>query len=162
MCGGSKEVGAQIREALREVFPAKAALIDKITKEWRGNAKQRKGRWGKMEYYEGWIEGLDGAPIFIKSEHAALVYAVQADEAIYMSAVYNLVHRNLEKRFKWGDDYLIVCWYHDEVTVECRDEIKEEVAKLIEKAFTMASNYFKLNVPQIGTAAIGKTWYDVH
>lgn len=162
MCGGSKEVGAAIREALRKVFPAKAALIDKITAEWRGNAKQRPGRWGRIDYYDGWIKGLDGAPIFIKSEHAALVYAVQADEAIYMSAAYNLVHRNLEQRFKWGDDYLIVCWYHDEVTVECRDEIKEEVASLIEKAFTMASNFYKLSVPQIGTAAIGRTWLDVH
>lgn len=162
MCGGSKEVGAQIREALRQVFPAKAALIDKITAEWRSNAKQRPGRWGKVDYYDGWIVGLDGSPVFIKSEHAALVYAVQADEAIYMSAVYNLVHRNLENKFKWGDDYLVVCWYHDEVTVECRDEIKEEVAKLVEKAFTMASNYYKLTVPQIGTSAIGKTWYDVH
>lgn len=162
MCGGSKEVGAQIRESLREVFPAKAALIDKVTAEWEKNAKVRMNRWGKKEYYDGWITGLDGAPIFIKSGHAVLVYAVQSDEAIYMSAVYNLVHRYLEGKFKWGDDYLVVCFYHDEITVECRDEIKEEVAKLVEKAFTVASDYFKFKVPQKGTAAIGKTWYDVH
>lgn len=162
MCGGSKEVGSQIREALRQVFPAKAALIDKVTAEWRKNAKRRMNRWNRMEYYDGWIAGLDGAPIFIKSEHAVLVYMVQADEAIYMSAVYNLIHRFLEQKYNWGDDYVVVCWYHDEVTVECRDEIKQEIAKLIEKAFTVASDYFKLEVPQIGTAAIGKTWLDVH
>lgn len=162
MCGGSKEVGSQIREALRQVFPAKAALIDKITAEWRKNAKRRMNRWNKMEYYDGWIAGLDGAPIFIKSEHAVLVYAVQSDEAVYMSAAYNFTHRYLEQRFKWGVDYNIVCFYHDEVSVECRDEIKEEVAKLIEKAFTAASNYFKLDVPQIGTAAIGHNWLEVH
>lgn len=162
MCGGNKECGSEIREALRKVFPAKAALIDKVTAEWEKNAKVRMNRWGKKEYYDGWITGLDGAPIFIKSGHAVLVYAVQADEAIYMSAVYNLVHRYLEQRFKWADDYLIICWYHDEITVECRDEIKEEVAKLLEKAFTVASDYFKFKVPQRGEAAIGKTWYDVH
>lgn len=162
MCGGTKEVGSEIREALRRVFPAKAALIDKITAEWRKNAKRRMNRWNKMEYYDGWIAGLDGAPIFIKSEHAVLVYAVQADEAIYMTATYNLVHRYLAEKYKWGEDYVVVCFYHDEITVECRDEIKEEIAKLIEKAFTAASNYFKLEVPQIGTAAIGKSWLDVH
>lgn len=162
MCGGSKEVGSQIREALRQVFPAKAALIDKITAEWRKNAKSRMNRWNKIEYYDGWIAGLDGAPIFIKSEHAVLVYAVQADEAIYMSAVYNLAHRYLEQKYEWGKDYAIVCWYHDEVTVECREEIKEDIAKLVEKAFTVASNYFKLDVPQIGTAAIGHNWLEVH
>ena len=162
MCGGNKEVGSEIREALRQVFPAKAALIDKITAEWKENAKRRMNRWNKMEYYDGWITGLDGAPIFIKSEHAVLVYAVQADEAIYMSAAYNLVHRYLEQNYKWGEDYVVVCWYHDEVTVECREEIKQEVAKLIEKAFTVASNYFKLEVPQIGTASIGRNWLEVH
>lgn len=162
MCGGSKEVGEEIREALRQVFPAKASLIDKVTAEWRKNAKRRMNRWNKLEYYDGWIEGLDGAPIFIKSEHAVLVYMVQSDEAIYMSAVYNLIHRFLEQKYKWGEDYVVVCWYHDEVTVECRDEIKQEIAKLIEKAFTVASDYFKLEVPQIGTAAIGKTWLSVH
>jgi DNA polymerase-1 len=162
MCIASKDVGGEIREALREVFPAKAALIDKVTAEWEGNAKVRVNRWGKKEYYNGWIKGLDGAPIYIASGHAVLVYAVQSDEAVYMSAVYNLAHKYLAKRFKWGEDYLVVCWYHDEVTVECRDEIKEEVAAILESAFAAATKYFKLKVPQIGEASIGKNWLEVH
>ena len=162
MCGGNKEVGSQIREALRNVFPAKAALIDKVTAEWRENAKRRVNRWGKMEYYDGWIAGLDGAPIFIKSEHAVLVYAVQSDEAVYMSATYNLIHRYLGDAFKWGEDFNIVCYYHDEASVECRAEIAEEVAALMEKAFSAASRYFKLGVPQIGEAKIGHDWLSVH
>lgn len=162
MCGGSKEVGAEIREALRKVFPAKAALIDKITAEWRANAKTRPGRWGRIDYYDGWIKGLDGAPIFIKSEHAALVYAVQADEAIYMSATYNLVHRFLSQRLKWGEDYLVICFYHDECTVECREEVAGIVAEVMEEAFTAASKFYKLSVPQVGEAKIGKNWLEVH
>lgn len=162
MAGGGKIEGEGIREALKKVFPAKAALIEKITKEWRGHAKVRANRWGKKEYYDGWVTGLDGSPIFIKAEHTVLVYAVQSDEAVYMTAVYNLAHKFLEKAYTWGEDYVIVCWYHDEVTVECKDEIKTEVAKLLEKAFTVASDYFKLKVPQIGTSVIGKNWYEVH
>lgn len=162
MCGGGKEVGAQIREALRNVFPAKAALIDKITAEWRNNAKKRMNRWGNVEYYDGWIAGLDGAPIFIKSEHAVLVYAVQSDEAVYMSAVYNYIHAALEKKFKWGEDYVVVCYYHDEASVECREEIKHEVASIMESCFDKATDYFKLNVKQIGEAAIGNNWLEVH
>lgn len=162
MCGGSKEVGSQIREALRQVFPAKAALIDKITAEWRKNAKRRMNRWNKMEYYDGWIAGLDGAPIFIKSEHAVLVYAVQSDEAVYMSAVYNLVHRYLDRKFKWGEEYNVVCYYHDEISVECQEHIAKDVAMIMEKAFSDASKYFKLTVPQVGEAAIGHNWLEVH
>lgn len=162
MIGGRKEAGSAIRAALGEVFPAKAALIEKMVKEWRQNAKTRMNRWGKVEFYDGWIKGLDGAPIFIKSEHAVLVYAVQADEAIYMSAVYNWIHLYLAKKYKWGEDYVIVCWYHDEVTVECRDEIKQDVANIMEYCFAKASKYFKLRVPQIGAACIGNNWLEVH
>lgn len=162
MIGGTKDAGTAIRAALGEVFPAKAALIEAITKEWRKNAKRRMNRWGNAEYYDGWITGLDGAPVFIKSEHAVLVYAVQADEAVYMSAVYNWIHQFLAKEYKWGNDYVVVCWYHDEVTVECREEIKGRVAKIMEKAFSKATDYFKLRVPQIGEACIGHNWLEVH
>lgn len=162
MAGGSKEAGAGIREALRQVFPAKAALIDKVTAEWESNAKVRINKWGNKEYYNGWIKGLDGAPIFIASGHAVLVYAVQSDEAVYMSAVYNLVHKYLARKYKWGEDYVVVCFYHDEITVECRDEIKEDVATILESAFDAASSYFKLGVPQKGEASIGKNWLEVH
>jgi len=162
MAGGSKEAGGEIREALRKVFPAKAALIDKVTEEWQKNAKVRVNRWGKKDYYDGWIRGLDGAPIYIKSGHAVLVYAVQSDEAIYMSAVYNLVHKFLADKYKWGDDYVIVCFYHDEITVECREELGQDIAKILERAFSVASDYFKFKVPQKGEAKIGKNWYEVH
>lgn len=162
MAGGSKVAGEGVREALRRVFPAKAALIDKVTEEWRKNAKRRVNKWGNMEYYNGWIAGLDGAPVYIKSEHAVLVYMVQSDEAVYMTAVYNLAHKYLERALRWGEDYVIVCWYHDEVTVECRDELKHQVASLLEKAFKTASDYFKLSVPQIGEASIGLNWLEVH
>lgn len=162
MAGGGKDVGEEIRQALREVFPAKAALIDKVTEEWEGNAKRRMNKWGKLEYYDGWIKGLDGAPVFIKSGHAVLVYAVQSDEAVYMSATYNYANRYLEKYYTPGKDYNVVCVYHDEISVECRDEIKQEVAALLEKAFDTATKHFKLRVPQIGEAAIGHNWLEVH
>ena len=162
MIGGPKDAGTAIREALKQVFPAKAALIERITEQWRKNAKRRMNKWGRLEYYDGWVEGLDGSPIFIRAEHTVLVYAVQADEAIYMTAAYNLAHKYLAKRFVWGEDYAVVCWYHDEITVECRNEIKEEVAALLEKAFDTATKHFKLRVPQIGEAAIGHNWLEVH
>lgn len=162
MIGGTKDAGGAIREALKEVFPAKAALIESITEEWKANAKRRVNRWGKMEYYDGWVTGLDGSPIFIRAGHTVLVYAVQADEAIYMAAVYNLVHKYLEQKYKWGEDYVVVCFYHDEVTVECREDISKDVAEIMEKAFSVASSFFKLRVPQIGQASIGKNWLEIH
>jgi hypothetical protein len=163
MVGRGKEVGSQIRDALRETFPAQAALVDKLTAEWRKNAKRTINKWGKVNYENGWIVGLDGRPIYIKYEYQILVYMLQSDEGIYMSTVYCIAYKDLMARFKWKEDFGIVCFYHDELTIEIREEYAEEAASIIENAFTKASNYFKMmHCPQAGEAAIGDTWLDVH
>ena len=162
MAGGSKEVGEEIRAALGRVFPAQQALIDRLTAEWRGNAKRRMNRWGKLEYYDGWINGLDGAPIFIKLEHTLLVYTLQSDEAIFMSGAYNFLNKKLEAKYKRGVDFEIVGWIHDEFQVECRREIAEDVAKISEASIAASSKFYKLEVPQEGEADIGINWSETH
>lgn len=162
MAGGSKEVGEEIRAALGRVFPAQQALIDRLTAEWRGNAKRRMNRWGKLEYYDGWINGLDGAPIFIKLEHTLLVYTLQSDEAIFMSGAYNFLNKKLEAKYKRGVDFEIVGWIHDEFQVECRREIAEDVAKISEDSIAASSKFYKLEVPQEGEADIGINWSETH
>ncbi|MDT1790759.1 hypothetical protein, partial [Salmonella enterica] len=145
MCDSGKNVGEQIRDSLRETFPAQAALVDKLTNEWRSNAKKRMNQWNKYEYYNGWITGLDGRPIFIESEHQILVYMLQSDEAIYMSTVYCIAYKDLCKKYKWGEDFGIVCFYHDELTIEIKVEYAQEAAAIIEQAFTKASDSDKMN-----------------
>jgi len=162
MVHGNKEVGAEIREALRELFPAQARVMDELTAEWRKRAKRRMNKWNKLEYYDGWVTSIDGAPNFIQSEHAVLVYTLQNDEAIFMSKAYNLAHQYLSERYKWGDDFLIVNFNHDEFTTECREEIAQDVAKIVLKAYADASDYYAFKVPQIGDASIGKNWYEIH
>lgn len=162
MAGGSKEVGEEIRAALGRVFPAQQALIDRLTAEWRGNAKRRMNRWGKLEHYDGWINGLDGAPIFIKLEHTLLVYTLQSDEAIFMSGAYNFLNKKLEAKYKRGVDFEIVGWIHDEFQVECRREIAEDVAKISEASIAASSKFYKLEVPQEGEADIGINWSETH
>ncbi|UIW11050.1 putative ribonuclease H-like domain protein I [Vibrio virus VPMCC5] len=163
MCDSGKNVGEQIRDSLRETFPAQAALVDKLTNEWRSNAKKRMNQWNKYEYYNGWITGLDGRPIFIESEHQILVYMLQSDEAIYMSTVYCIAYKDLCKKYKWGEDFGIVCFYHDELTIEIKEEYAQEAAAIIEQAFTKASDYYKMNhCPQAGQAEIGNNWLEVH
>ncbi|MGL4584060.1 MAG: hypothetical protein ACRCVU_13905 [Flavobacterium sp.] len=162
MIHSNKEAGSEIRIVLRELFPAQARLMDELTAEWRKNAKIRANKWGKAEYYDGWVVGIDGAPNFIASEHAVLVYTLQNDEAIFMSAAYNLANRYLEEKYEWGDDWMIVNFNHDEFTTECREEIADDVAAIVLKAYSDASDYFKFNVPQIGDASIGDNWYAIH
>lgn len=161
--GKGKDEGALIRKALLSVAAGFEQLVNNLTEEWRGNAKKRMNAWGKMEYFNGWVSGLDGRPIFIKSEHQILVYVLQSDEAIMMSAAYCLLYKRLEaKGYRWGIDYGIVCWYHDEYTIECKEAIAKDVAEIAEKCIVDAGKFYKINCPHEGDAAIGKDWYAIH
>jgi len=145
MVGGGKDVGASIRKELENVFPAQAELVDKLTQEWKSNATQTKGRWGDVRYKDGWITGLDGRPIFISSEHMILVYMLQSDEAICMAGAYTMLYNRLIKKgYKWGEDWAYVCWYHDEYTIECREELVDEIKPMAEQAIVDAGKYFGL------------------
>ncbi len=162
MVGGGKAEGAQVREALLSVSTGFSRLVENLVGEWRSNAKRRKNKWGKIEFYDGWVRGLDGRPIFIESEHAILVYVLQSDEAIMMACAYIWLCKELRAKFKYGEDYGVVCWYHDEYTVECREEIAEEVAKISEECIARAGRYYKIACPHEGDASIGKNWYSIH
>lgn len=161
--GKSKDAGTLIRKALLSVAAGFEDLVAKLTKEWRGNAKKKLNPWGKPSYYNGWVRGLDGRKVFISSEHQILVYVLQSDEAIMMSCAYCLLFNRLNARgYKWGRDYGIVCFYHDEYTIECRKEIAKDVAKIAEKCIVDAGKHFKIACPHAGEACIGDNWYDIH
>ena len=163
MGGGGEIVGESIRKELEAVFPAQAALVKSLEDEWRSHAEVEE-RWGKKRYKNGWIRGLDGRPIFIESEHAVLVYMLQSDEAITMAAAYVMLYKRLiAAGYEWGKDWAYVCWYHDEYTIECREDIADTIKGMAEQAIVDAGKFFKLDhCPQVGDAEVGRNWYEIH
>lgn len=107
--------GAQLRESLYKGFDGLGELVERLNKEWRSSAKKKYNpKFNRMEYYDGYIKGLDGRPICVPSEHQLLVYLLQSDEAIMMSAAYIKLEADLLKAgYQWGDDFGIVAWYHE-------------------------------------------------
>lgn len=160
---GTAVDGKRLKEQFLAGLPALAALLEELTKEWRSNAKTRPSKWGKgVEYYDGWVKGLDGRPIFIRSEHAVLVYVLQSDEAILMATAYCWLYKQLIAKYKWGEDFGIVAWYHDEYTVECRPEIAKDIARIAEECISRAGRFLKIGCRHDGEAAIGDNWYAIH
>lgn len=155
--------GAEIRKRLYKGFDGLEDLVEGLKYEWKKTAKRRyNARFGREEYFDGWITGLDGRPIKVPYEHQLLVYLLQSDEAIMMSAAYIKANIECEKRWTYGKDYGFVCWYHDEYTIECRPEIAEEVKKIAEDAIVWAGNFYKIQCPHVGDGNIGKSWHDIH
>lgn len=156
--------GPELRSKIYRGLNGLGTLMESLNKEWRATAKRRFSvKWNKMEYYDGYIRGLDGRPIKVPYEHQILVYLLQSDEAIAMSAAYIRVQARLEQLgYKWKEDWGMVCWYHDEYTIECKPEISKIVAREAEDAIRWANDFFKNPCPHIGHAAIGDNWFSIH
>ena len=155
--------GATLRAKLYRGLDGLGTLMEALTKELKSTAKQRyNAKFRRMEYYDGTITGLDGRPIKVPSEHQLLVYLLQSDEAIHMTKAYCLLAERLEKKYRWGVDYGIVCFYHDEYTIECRESIAEDVKKISEDCIRDAGEFFNISCPHAGEGAIGKNWYSIH
>ena len=155
--------GANLRGKLYRGLDGLGELMERLTKEWKQTARQRfNPKFNRMEYYDGTITGLDGRPIKVPNEHQLLVYLLQSDEAIMMARAYVKMCADLDKKYVWGVDYGVVCWYHDEYTIECREEIAEDVKKISEDAIAWAGNYYNISCPHEGDGNIGKNWYAIH
>lgn len=155
--------GAELRSKLYRGLDGLGDLMERLTKEWRSTAKQRyNAKFRKMEYYNGCVTGLDGRPVRIPYEHQLLVYLLQSDEAIHMAKAYNIMCANLNKKYIYGVDYGVVAWYHDEYTVECREDIAEDVKLISELAIKEAGEFFNIACPHEGQGAIGKNWFSIH
>lgn len=161
---GTKEEGKELREKFLKQIPALGNLLDKLEKEWVKTAKKKfNPKWGVYEYFDGNITGLDGRPIKVPFKHQLLVYLLQSDEAIHMTAAYNIANVLMEREgWEYGKDYGFVCFYHDEFTIECSPEIAERVKEISELAIKQAGEFYKIKCPHQGGGAIGNNWYEVH
>tara|TARA_R110002020_G_scaffold287099_1_gene502564 strand:+ start:13307 stop:15232 length:1926 start_codon:yes stop_codon:yes gene_type:complete len=159
----SKDIGTRIRAALLGVAPGFEELVESLTDEWKRNAKTRKNRWGKTEYYDGWIKGLDGRPIYIQSEHMILVYMLQSDEAILMQTALVLLKGWLDDEgWVHGREYGFCANIHDEYQAEVRNDCVERYSELGTRAITVAGEMLGIACPHEGEADHGINWWMTH
>jgi DNA polymerase I-like protein with 3'-5' exonuclease and polymerase domains len=55
-----------------------------------------------------------------------------------------------------------VAHVHDELQVEARPQIAEEVGKIIVRSMQEAGEYFKFRVPITGEWKVGTNWAETH
>ena len=161
--GENKDTGTRIRDALLSVSTGFSDLVLNLTKEWVSNAKTRLNDWDKKEHYDGWVEGLDGRPIHIESEHQILVYVLQSDEAILMQHALVLLKEWCDAEgWTHGEEYGFVANVHDEFSAEVRDDLTERYLHLGCEAIAEAGRRLKIACPHQGDGMIGKNWMEVH
>ena len=141
--GGSAQTGQRLIDSFLKGTPALKSLRDKVS----------------AYAAKGYVPGLDGRKIWVRSEHAALNSLLQGAGAIVMKKALVLFEQKIIKN-KW--DVKLVANVHDEIQMETKPEIAEEVGKACVQSIREAGLYYNLRCPLDGEYKIGQSWKDTH
>ena len=108
---------------------------------------------------KGYVPGLDGRKIWVRSEHAALNSLLQGAGAVVMKKALVILNKNLRKA---GVEYKFVANVHDEWQIETKKEHANIVGELAVEAIREAGRVYNLFCPLDGEYKIGNNWRETH
>lgn len=145
---GSKE-GKQLKEKFLNGVPALKNLRNAVTK-----AAER-----------GYLLGLDGRRIPIRSPHAALNSLLQGAGAIIAKQWIIECFAEAERRglkCGWDGDFVLLGFIHDELQWAVREDLAEEFGQFVVQAAATAGEHFKFKCPIGAEFKVGNNWADCH
>ena len=143
VAGGGRTTGKKLRESFLNNLPSFAALKDRVS-----NASSR-----------GYLTGLDGRRLQVRSEHSALNTLLQAAGAIVMKKALVILDDYAKL---WNLDYKIIGNIHDEVQSEVAEKDAEKFGWLAVECLKAAGLEFNLRCPLDGEYKVGTTWAETH
>lgn len=142
-----KRVGRKLKKTFLDKTPALANLKEAVT----------------AAAARGYLIGLDGRRLHIRSAHAALNTLLQSAGALIAKQATVFAYHELSMRgYQFGRDYALVAHVHDEVQVDCREAIAEEVGQVLVESMRRAGEHFNFRCPIDGEYKIGNNWRETH
>lgn len=141
--GGSARDGARLKERFLGNTPALESLRERVVRA--------SGR--------GYIRGLDGRRLHVRSGHAALNTLLQAAGAVVMKKALVILDKYAKE---WELDYKFIGNVHDEVQTEVREAHADKFGWLGVECLKAAGIEFGLRCPLDGEYKIGTTWAETH
>lgn len=139
---------------LKAKFLAKTPALKRLIEAVRNAAKR------------GYLIGLDGRQLHVRSAHAALNTLLQSAGALVCKKWLVMVEEELQARglkHGWDGDYAFCAWIHDECQIACRTpEVAKVVTEVTTSCITKAGEYFKFRCPLAGEAKVGTNWAQTH
>lgn len=133
--------GKALKAKFFKTLPALEKLITSVTKSAS----------------KGYITGLTGRRLYIRSPHAALNTLLQSAGAYVMKYYTVALYNNLKDY-----DASMIGNIHDEVQMEVLETQVDEVKKIAEATFAEVTNLLDFRIKLEGEAQDGRTWYDTH
>ena len=141
--GGGKGTGRTVKKKFLDNTPALKSLRERVT-----TASKR-----------GYLVGIDGRRIWVRSEHSALNTLLQGAGAIIMKKALVLLD---EYAILKGIDYKIIGNIHDEIQSEVHEKDAKVFGEIAVMAIKEAGEKFNLNCPLDGAYKIGGNWNETH
>jgi hypothetical protein len=145
--GGGKSEGTKLKNRFLKKTPAIKRLREEVSKKVKE---------------QGWLRGLDGRRIPIRSEHAALNSLLQSAGAIICKQWLVILHEQLKLKGITGVTQ--VAFVHDEVQLVVKgDESKSnEIGEIAIEAIRLTGEYYNFKLPLTGEYNIGRNWAETH
>ena len=141
--GGNSAAGQKLIDAFLKGTPALKRLRDKVS----------------VYASKGYVPGLDGRKIWVRSEHAALNSLLQGAGAIVMKKALCILNDTIVKN-QW--DAKFVANVHDEFQIECKADIADLVGQAGKQAIIDAGLAYNLRCPLDGEYKVGNNWKETH
>ena len=144
--GGRKD-GRKLRNRFLKKMPAIKFLLDAV----------------KLTVKRGYVIGLDGRHIHIRSAHAALNSLLQSAGALVMKRAAVILHTKFEANgFIHGRDYGYCANIHDEFQIACHPSKADILGQLAVDAIREAGVSFNFRCPLDAEYKVGKSWAETH
>jgi DNA polymerase I-like protein with 3'-5' exonuclease and polymerase domains len=143
VAGGGIKKGKELKQTFFKNLPSLKDLKEKVQK-----ASNR-----------GFLKGLDGRKIYVRSQHAALNTLLQGGGAIVMKKAMCILQDLIDLNTL---DAKFVANIHDEWQIQVKESQADFVGRLGVQAIEKASEYFNMRCPLTGEYKIGDNWYETH
>lgn len=145
---GVSRIGKESKEAFLRNLPAMGKLAERV--------KQKAAQ-------QGFLNGLDGRALKIRSDHAALNTLLQGAGALFMKVALCILDDAIQAQgFIPGVHYEFVANVHDEFQIEVDDDKAEIVGKLAVQSIQEAGRRFQFKCPLDGQFTTGRSWAETH
>jgi DNA polymerase I-like protein with 3'-5' exonuclease and polymerase domains len=141
--GGAKEGQNLITSFLRNT-PKLKALREKVS---------------RIYSQKGWLPGLDGRKLLVRSEHSSLNTLLQGAGAIVMKQALVLLSTRLKRE---KIEHKFCANVHDEWQIETKEATADLVGQYGVWAIEEAGKVLKMRCPLSGEYRTGLTWKDTH
>jgi len=141
--GGAKE-GQKLIDSFLRNTPKLKALREKVS---------------RIYSQKGWLPGLDGRKLLVRSEHSSLNTLLQGAGAIVMKQALVLLSNRLKRE---KIEHKFCANVHDEWQIETKEETADLVGQYGVWAIEEAGKVLTMRCPLSGEYRTGLTWKDTH